>query len=81
MGEVLDFPMDCRQSGFTPVLVCMDSTPNPKIDALKAAFEVQGGEVYIGDAAWDHLEGLAGAAMGKFLEKYVGVQSRICWPT
>ncbi len=36
--EELDFPADCRTSGFTPVLICLDSTPNPKLDALMAAF-------------------------------------------
>ena len=36
--EELDFPTDCRTSGFTPVLVCLDSTPNPKLSALVDAF-------------------------------------------
>ncbi len=44
--EELDFPLDCRQSGFSPVLVCMDSTPNPKLDALVSAFRRYGGEVH-----------------------------------
>lgn len=69
--EELDFPVDCRQSGFTPVLVCMDSTPNPKLDALIRAFRQQKGEVFVGDAAWAHLEEVAGQTMSTFLEKYV----------
>lgn len=69
--EELDFPVDCRQSGFTPVLVCMDSTPNPKLDALVRAFQAQSGEVFVGDAAWAHLEQAAGTTMSIFLEKYV----------
>ena len=69
--EELDFPVDCRQSGFTPVLVCMDSTPNPKLDALIRAFRAQKGEVFVGDAAWAHLEQAAGKTMSIFLEKYV----------
>ena len=69
--EELDFPADCRTSGFTPVLVCLDSTPNPKLDALIAAFQAQQGEVFIGDAAWEHLDSAAGPTMALFLERYV----------
>lgn len=69
--EELDFPVDCRMSGYTPVLVCMDSTPNPKLDALETAFREQKGEVYIGEAAWQHLDVMAGETMSIFLEKYV----------
>ncbi|MBX3415862.1 MAG: hypothetical protein KF708_24480, partial [Pirellulales bacterium] len=69
--EELDFPRDCRTSRFTPVLVCIDSTPNPKLTALAAAFRHQKGEVYIGDAAWKHLDDVAGPTMSIFLDKYV----------
>lgn len=69
--EELDFPVDCRKSGFKPVLVCMDGTPNPKLDALAAAFRKQNGEVHIGEHAWAHLEKLAGKTMAAFLERYV----------
>lgn len=69
--EELDFPVDCRESGFTSVLVCMDSTANPKLDALIKAFQAQKGEVFIGDDAWAHLEGVAGKTMAIYLEKYV----------
>jgi hypothetical protein len=69
--EELDFAIDCRQSGYTPVLVCMDPTPNEKLTALAAAFRAEGGEVYIGDDAWMHLENLAGETMSVFLEKYI----------
>lgn len=69
--EELDFPTDCRTSGFTPVLVCLDSTPNPKLSALVDAFAAQGGEVFIGEAAWEHLRSVAGPTMGLFLQRYV----------
>jgi hypothetical protein len=69
--EELDFPIDCRKSGFKPVLVCMDGTRNPKLAALEAAFRKQRGEVYIGEDAWTHLESLAGPTMSKFIERYV----------
>lgn len=69
--EELDFPIDCRKSGYKPVLVCMDGTKNPKLDALESAFRKQRGEVFIGDAAWTHLESLAGDTMAKFIDRYV----------
>jgi hypothetical protein len=67
----LDYAIDCRKSGFTPVLVVLDPTPNPKLDELSNVFVSQKGEVYAGDAAWQHLEDIAGRTMGIFLEKYV----------
>lgn len=69
--EELSFPVDCRTSGFTPVLVVLDPTTNPKLDELIRAFEAQGGETYVGDAAWAHLEEAAGDVMASFLERYV----------
>jgi hypothetical protein len=69
--EELEFPQDCRSSGFVPVLVVLDSTSNPKLDELRAAFVKAKGEVFVGDAAWEHLESAAGATMSVFLEKYV----------
>ena len=70
-GEELEFPADCRKSGYTPVLIVLDPTPNPKLADLQRAFERQGGDVYIGDRAWAHLEASAGETMGLFIEKYV----------
>lgn len=69
--EELDFPNDCKSSGFIPVLVCMDSTPNAKLDSLISAFQNVGGQAFIGEAAWQHLEDKAGATMSIFLENYV----------
>jgi hypothetical protein len=69
--EELDFPIDCRRSGYIPVLVCMDGTPNAKLDALTKAFRHQKGEVYVGENAWVHLRSLAGTTMSIFLESYV----------
>ncbi|MDE2597458.1 MAG: hypothetical protein KGL44_11330 [Sphingomonadales bacterium] len=70
-GEELDYPVDCKQSGFIPVLVVLDSTPNPKLSELTRAFLKQDGEVYIGAQAWEHLDQLAGPTMASFLELYV----------
>lgn len=70
-GEELQFPTDCVGSGFTPVLVVLDPTPNPKLTDLVKAFDEVGGQTYIGDSAWQHLEAQAGPVMSVFLERYV----------
>ncbi len=69
--EELDFPVDCQTSGYMPILIVLDATPNPKLEQLEAAFVAQNGEVYKGEAAWRHLEAVAGPTMAMFLEKYV----------
>jgi hypothetical protein len=69
--EELDFPLDCKDSGMQPVLVVLDPTDDPKLRQLCAAYKSAGGEYYVGDEAWKHLEQLAGPTMAKFLEKYV----------
>jgi hypothetical protein len=69
--EELDFPTDCKSSGFTPVLVVLDPTPNAKLDELRRKFLAEGGEVYIGADAWKHFDTLAGTTMSRFLQLYV----------
>jgi len=69
--EELEFPLDCRLSGFVPVLVVLDATPNPKLAELQRAYMEQKGEVHIGEAAWQHLDAMAGSTMTIFLQKYV----------
>ena len=69
--EELDFPIDCMASNYKPVLIVFDPTTNPKLEELAASFRSVGGEAYIGDAAWEHLEDAAGRVMSLFLEKYV----------
>jgi hypothetical protein len=69
--EELDFPDDCRSSGYTPVLVVLDPTANPRLEELERAFLAAGGETYVGSDAWAHLEDTAGEAMAIFLRKYV----------
>ena len=70
-GEEKDFPADCVASGFVPVLIVFDDTQADKLDELKAIFEAAGGDVYIGAAAWQHLEELSGETIAVFVEKYV----------
>lgn len=70
-GEELEFPDDCKASGYVPVLVVLDPTEADKLTALRARFEAAGGKAYIGEDAWAHLENEAGDPMGVFLDKYV----------
>lgn len=70
-GEELQFPIDCVGSGFTPVLVVLDPIPNPKLTDLVQAFNDAGGQTFVGDSAWQHLEDQAGPVMSVFLERYV----------
>lgn len=69
--EELIFPQEAKESGFTPVLVVLDPTNNPKLDELVRAYERAGGEAYLGESAWQHLRETASEEMGIFLEKYV----------
>lgn len=70
-GEELQFPIDCRLSGYVPVLVVFDPTPNAKLLELCNAFQDNNGEVYVGEEAWLHLDAVAGPTMARFLESYV----------
>jgi hypothetical protein len=70
-GEELDFALDCRASGYRPILLVLDPTPNQRLADLKAAFEAAQGVAYIGDQAWEHLEREAGKTMATFVERYV----------
>ncbi|HEY7157297.1 MAG TPA: hypothetical protein VH575_25310 [Gemmataceae bacterium] len=69
--EELDFPSDCKSSGYTPVLVVLDPTPNPKLTELQAKFLSEDGEAHIGEGAWAYLRSLAGPTMSRFLDLYV----------
>lgn len=70
-AEELQFAEDCANSGVVPVLVVLDSTPNARLDDLRAQYEAKGGRAFVGEAAWGHLEDEAGQVMARFIEKYV----------
>lgn len=70
-GEELQFPLDCKNSGYTPVLIVFDPTSNSKLTELSRAFKNAGGDVYVGADAWTHLDEKAGETMATFIEKYV----------
>jgi hypothetical protein len=55
------------------VLIVLDATPNLKLLQLEEAFVSNGGEVYKGAEAWQHLDSAAGPTMALFIEKYVRV--------
>ena len=69
--EELTFPSDCQASGYVPVLVVFDGTDNPKLSELKDEFTSHGGQAYIGQGAWAHLNSEAGPTMTTFLTKYI----------
>ena len=70
-AEELSFPRDATHSGYQPILVVFDPTSNRKLDELVKVFQDEGGETYVGEGAWAHLEKQAGRTMARFLEKYV----------
>ncbi len=70
-GEELDYPVDCRDSGYVPVLLVLDPTSNPKLEELQRVFLANGGRVLVGDEAWQHLDDEAGPTMATFLDSYV----------
>ncbi len=78
--EELEFPVDCRESGYKPILVVLDSTPNPKLSELERAFLGQGGDIYKGAAAWRHLDELAGPTMSLFLREVCSGPDRSTHP-
>jgi DNA (cytosine-5)-methyltransferase 1 len=70
-AEELAFPRDCATSGYKPVLLVMDPTPNPKLTQISQAFREAGGAVFLGDEVWGHLAELSGAEIATFVKKYV----------
>jgi len=69
-AEELSFPVECKASGLTPVLIVLDPTPSTRLVELQKAFEDNGGAVHVTDA-WDFIEEKAGACMSKFIENYL----------
>lgn len=72
-AEELSFAEDCQYSGVKPILIVLDPTANQKLSDLKKAYQDVGGDAYVGNAAWEHLETEAGATMSLFIEKYVRI--------
>ena len=70
-AEELAFPRDCAASGYTPVLMVMDPTPNPKLTSITKAFTDVGGRVFLGDEVWLHLSELSGSEIATFVKRYI----------
>lgn len=70
-SEEIQFAIDACHSGATPILLVLDPTMNPRLDDLQQAYINNGGEAFLGDAAWQHLEEQAGEVMSQFIERYV----------
>ena len=70
-GEELSFPLEAKASGYTPILIVLDPTRNPKLNEVEAAYHAAGGETFIGEAAWEHLKDTASSEMAEFIDRYV----------
>ena len=70
-AEELSFPKECKAAGLTPVLVVLDPTPSSRLTELQTCFLQNGGEVFVGEQAWQHLETKAGRVMSTFIRHYV----------
>lgn len=70
-AEEIQFAVDAKNSGARPILIVLDPTMNPRLDDLQTAFRDQGGEAYLGEDAWNHLEEEAGDVMSRFIDRYV----------
>lgn len=69
--DELELPKDCRDSGYTPVLMVMDGTPCSALDQMVAAYEGAGGHTYVGLAAWEHLRQEASSNINKVVEDLI----------
>lgn len=69
--EELSFPEDCRASGYKPILLVLDPTPSDKLTALTATFRRAGGEVYLGEAVWEHVREKSGDEIAAFVQTYI----------
>lgn len=70
-GEELSFPRECRAAGITPILIVLDPTESHRLTDLTQAFRDNSGQVFIGEAAWLHLEEKAGTIMSQFIDNYI----------
>lgn len=70
-SEELSFPSECAAAGYQPILLVLDPTFSTKLKDLAARFEKHGGAVFIGEAAWNHMEEAAGSVVSVFIERYI----------
>ena len=70
-AEELSFPKETEIAGIIPILLVLDSTPSNRLTELSQAFTDAGGESYIGEDAWNHMEEQSGDIIAIFIEKYI----------
>ena len=70
-AEELSFPKEAQIAGILPILLVLDSTPSNRLTELAKAFTDAGGESYIGEDAWNHMEEKSGDIIAVFIEKYI----------
>jgi len=70
-GEELSFPAECKRAGITPILLVLDPTHSHRLKDLSKAYIDNGGSVYLGSDAWEHMKLAAGKTMGIFVNKYI----------
>lgn len=70
-AEELSFASECRAAGIKPMLIVLDPTSSSRLTELINVFIKNGGQVYIGDKAWEHLEQKAGKIMSQFIDNYI----------
>lgn len=70
-AEELSFPRECTAAGIKPVLFVLDPTPSSRLSELENEYHACGGESFVGEAAWDRMEEIAGDLVSIFLEKYI----------
>lgn len=69
--EELSFPRECVAAGIKPVLIVLDPTTSNRFVQLSELFLSLGGLVFVGEAAWRHIEERAGPTMASFVENYI----------
>ena len=69
--EELSFPRECVAAGIRPVLIVLDPTTSNRFEQLRDVFLSLGGLVFVGEAAWGHIEERAGRTMASFVENYI----------
>ena len=70
-AEEMSFPHEARMAGLKPILIVFDPTPSVLLDKLSEKYREEGGDVAIGENAWNVLTNCAGEEMGRFILKYI----------
>ena len=70
-GEELSFPEQAESAGYTPILLVFDPTPNQKLTEISQVFLDSGGQVFLGEEAWEHVASRANRCMEIFFRRYV----------